>query len=376
MSEKKRILIAYATAGSGHKKAALAVLKAFKRRGSEAELKIVDILDYSSPFLRKTYAKTYVFLIKRLSFLWGVFYYSLNIRFVNFLLAPLRRALHISNSRKFIRLLSEFRPHVVISTHFMPPDACFYAVRKYGLKIETINVITDCRAHGFWISPGVNVYAVGHKRVKDELMLKWRISEEQINVTGIPVEGKFLCEEDAISMRKKLGIAPGSFVVLLLSGGDGVGPVIKILKALEKASFSLTAIAVSGYNTGLRAKIECLKVHSPLRIINLGFVNNVNELMTVSDICIGKAGGISTSEGLAKELPFIFVNPIPGQERANADLFVDLGAGLEIKGTRGILDLINEIRSSGDKIETLKHNIRKMRKPDPAGKISEFAERI
>ena len=376
MSDKKRILIVYATAGIGHKKAAMAVFEELKHRNSDVDAKIVDVLHYSSFIFRKTYAQIYVFLIRRFSFLWGFFYHSLNIRLVHSILAPARRAIHVLNSRGFARLLLEYRPHVVISTHFVAPDVCNYVKKKSGLKMQVINVITDFRAHSFWISPGVDIYAVGHERVKEELVAKWKIPATRVRVTGIPIEGKFLRGDSAGAIRKKMNISPDVFVTLLLSGGNGVGPMLEILKALEKASFPLVAIAVCGHNNGLFLEIERFRKQASIQIINMAFVDNVDELMSCADVYIGKAGGISSSEGLAKELPCIFVNPIPGQERANADHLTGVGACLEIRDVSQILGIVSALRSSDDKMAVLKKNIKETRRPGAASEIADIAEKL
>jgi processive 1,2-diacylglycerol beta-glucosyltransferase len=42
---------------------------------------------------------------------------------------------------------------------------------------------------------------------------------------------------------------------------------------------------------------------------------------------ISKSGGLTSSEALAKSLPMLIIDPIPGQESRNADIIVEHGAG-------------------------------------------------
>ena len=47
--------------------------------------------------------------------------------------------------------------------------------------------------------------------------------------------------------------------------------------------------------------------------------------MGVSDLLISKAGGLTTSEALASNLPMLIYRPIPGQEEGNANYLKQAG---------------------------------------------------
>lgn len=361
MNGKKKVLITYATAGIGHRKAAQAIAEAFESKHREIEVKLIDVLDYTNLIFKEAYCVIYLFLVNRFTFLWGFLYYSFNFKFMHFLFHPLRRAVHILNSRRFIKFLMDYKPDIVVSAHFLPADICYYLKKKHKMNMHVINVITDYRAHSFWVSSGVDTYIVGHSRVKEELVNKWGREGVNIKVFGIPVEPKFSIMHNRTLLKERLGIKTDSFTVLLLSGGYGVGPVVRILEMLDKASFPLAAIAVSGHNKKLHKKVEVFRRRSRIRILNLGFVNNIDELMAASDICIGKAGGISTSEAFSQDLPFIFVKPIPGQEMANADLFTHLGMAIRLKKMNRLLEVVEGLKFSPGKMALLREKIKRVK---------------
>ena len=58
---KKRILVVYATYGNGHRIVAEYIKKSFKKKDENISVKTIDILDYSSPFIKK-YSKKQCFL--------------------------------------------------------------------------------------------------------------------------------------------------------------------------------------------------------------------------------------------------------------------------------------------------------------------------
>ena len=64
-----KVLIVYAKAGAGHRRAAEAVLAAFKRRGEDKDVVLIDCLDYTTPWFKRLYPQIYIFLVRFLSFI-------------------------------------------------------------------------------------------------------------------------------------------------------------------------------------------------------------------------------------------------------------------------------------------------------------------
>jgi processive 1,2-diacylglycerol beta-glucosyltransferase len=52
--------------------------------------------------------------------------------------------------------------------------------------------------------------------------------------------------------------------------------------------------------------------------------------MKISDLFIGKPGGLTTSEALACGLPMCVVSPIPGQEERNSDHLLEKGIAIKV----------------------------------------------
>ena len=92
-------------------------------------------------------------------------------------------------------------------------------------------------------------------------------------------------------------------------------------------------VAVCGRNEALRAELtEAVKKLPPgVRTVSftlLGFTTEMDELMTAADLFVGKPGGLTTSEALAKGLPMVVINPIPGQEERNSDHLLEQGVAI------------------------------------------------
>lgn len=372
----KKILITYATAGVGHKKAALAIKVTLENKKTDFDIKFIDILDYTNSFFKKSYPSTYLLLVNKLIFLWGFLYYLLDFKIVHNLVYPLRQLSGVLNGMRFVKFLIEFKPDIVVATHFLTADICTYVKQKYRIKMKVINVVTDYRIHSFWIADGVDTYIVGHEEARMDLLKKWGVPSHKIKVMGIPVEPKFSIKHDKNFLKKKLDLPSGSFVVLLIGGGYGVGPILKILKILNKSILRqdsrLSAITVCGHNRNLYDKVNTFAKKINLTIRNYAYVDNIDELMAASDVYIGKAGGISTTEALNQGLPLIFVRSIPGQESRNARLMTKGGAGIRLKKISDIANLVEELKHSEEKVTALKENINNIKKINAANDIADF----
>ncbi len=369
----KRILIVYATAGVGHAKAAMAVKKALEELKPDAEIFLMDSLEYVTGFFRISYLRTYLLLVNRFSDCWGFFYHLINNFYVNILISKIRRYANWLNSRRLAEFLLEFKPDVVVSTHFLASEVISNLKKKGLLKTHLINVLTDYRLHAFWIAPNIDTYVVATEDTKRDL-LSWKIEPSKIWVTGIPVAPEFSrTHEDKPALQKRLGLKQGLFTILVVGGGFGMGPMESIVKVLDELGHPVQVMAVCGYNQKLRQRIRTLKNRVQVEVHDLGFVENMHELMEVSDILISKSGGVTVTEALAEKLPMIVVSPIPGQETRNSLFLVRHGAAIQVTGLvhlRAILKLICDDRRQ---IDRMKENIERIRRPYAAFEIAKFA---
>lgn len=104
------------------------------------------------------------------------------------------------------------------------------------------------------------------------------------------------------------------------------------------------------------------------------FTNKVPELMSISSFVITKPGGLTSSESLASSLPMIIINPLPGQEEANATYLENTGAAIWIKKDDNIDDIISNIVKSPSKLEEMKNFAKTAAKPDAAKDICQILD--
>ena len=383
-----RILITYAYAGVGHKKAALAIEKALTfpcRAGLNLpyretnEVKNVDILDYSNYFFKASYPAVYLFLINKTPTLWGLFYYLLDFRPVDFFMAPVRRFIHRLNCKRFIEFVRAENPDVVISTHFMPSEIVSGLKDRGEFKGKLVNVVTDFIAHSFWMARSSDYFIGAIQKTKNDLLSRG-ILEEKIRIMGIPCDPVFSISKGRENLIKQLGIEPGFFNVLIMSGGFGTGPMKEIVAEINnldpETRDKMQLIAICGKNELLFHELSKMAQGLKIRLKAFGYMNNVDEFMEVSDIIVTKPGGLTISEALTKTLPMIIVQPILGQETRNCKILTGYGTAVKARNTQEVCGYIEEFAASPEKMIGTRTRIQLLRYPDAAKKIAELAESV
>ena len=150
--------------------------------------------------------------------------------------------------------------------------------------------------------------------------------------------------------------------VLFFAGGEfGLGKksTFDIFENLAKNFNNIQIIAVAGKNKKMNHIFNDIvnKYQKQDSIKVLEFTNKVPELMSISKLVITKPGGITSSESLVSKLPLLIINPIPGQEEANAKYLEDNGYGIWLKKTDSVVDILNILLNNNDTINKLKNNI-------------------
>jgi processive 1,2-diacylglycerol beta-glucosyltransferase len=239
-------------------------------------------------------------------------------------LKTVQRKFPSGSKQRFARHVKQFKPDVVLCTHYLPLETLTPMREKQdGPQPFVACIVTDFEAHALWMESCVDLYCVAAEETKARLVARGAPAENII-VTGIPIAAKFSSKPDAKTVRKQYGLRDDLPVLLVLSGGFGMGPVAEILAELDKTAAQFQTLVVTGRNEELRRKLATQDRKYPTHV--LGFSTNMHELMAVADLIITKPGGLTTSEALALGKPLFILNPIPGQEAANSDFLLEHGA--------------------------------------------------
>ncbi|NQT95863.1 MAG: hypothetical protein HQ572_05375 [Candidatus Omnitrophica bacterium] len=365
----KKILIIYASAGNGHKKAAEAVYKEFLRiKDPNIEAMPIDSLNYTTRFFKFSYKRVYIILIKYLPWLWGFFYHILNNRFFYQIAKPFRFVVNRLNSKRLQEFLVKENFDAVISTHFFATDVISRLKGKGILSLPLINIITDFEFHLYWLAKNVDKYIVTADFVKQEAVERG-IAQDKILVYGVPIRKEFTANIAKSVARESLGLDNDKFTILIMGGGLGVGPLKEIVVDMQSLIFDCQIIVVCGHNKRLLSELKAAKGNFKKQVQLVGFSHNMDLIMAASNIMVSKTGALTVAESLSRELPIINISPIPGQEMGNLKFLLGEGVGFKLKSIIGLKAKIEEFYEMTKASGALKTKIGKLSRPHAASDI-------
>lgn len=339
-----RILIATVTAGGGHLAAAAALDEAWRAARSHDVVERVDLVKFFSPLHRKIHAEGYVKLVERAPELWGMIFTKTDSPKVARRLNKIQNLFPSRSRQRFAQFVKQFKPDAVLCTHYAPVELLGEMKKKSAAASPFVaSVVTDFEAHALWMGAGVDLYCVAAEETKARLVARGAVAEDVVP-TGIPIAAKFSAKVDVLAVRKSLGLRDDLPVLLVLSGGFGMGPVGKILGQLDKVAAEFQTMVVCGRNEELRRELAAQDRKHPTRV--LGFASNMHELMAVANLIITKPGGLTSSEALAVGKPLLILDPIPGQEAANSDFLLERGAAAKVNRVEDVPFKVAQLLSS------------------------------
>src|SRR5262245_20498963 len=361
-----RVLIATITAGGGHLAAAAALDEAWRALRPHDVVERIDLLKFFSPIHRKIHSDGYVKLVERAPDLWGMVFKTTDNPKAARRLNRLKRALPSGSRQRFARYVKHLKPDIVLCTHYLPLEMLGHLRKKKdGPRPLIVSIVTDFEAHALWMEACVDVYCVAAEETKVRLIARGATADAVLT-TGIPISAKFSAQPDAKAVRRTFGLRDDLPVLLVLSGGFGMGPVAEILTELDKVKQSFQTIVVTGRNEELRRELAAQDRKHPTHV--LGFASNMHELMAVADLVITKPGGLTSSEALALGKPLLILNPIPGQEAANSDFLLERGAAAKVNRVEDLPYRIEQLLGT-KKLSAMAKAARNLGRPDAAGEI-------
>lgn len=369
----KRVMLAHINITTGHKKAAQAIHKTLKLTYPEIEVLEIDPVGHFYPRIEKSIERIYQGVLKTNPDIWDYVYDNEKIAKAT---TRIRQMFNSLNSIRLNEIFTSFNPQVVVCTHAF---ACgmFSALKdKKANNFSLIAVITDFDVHNYWVYKNVTNYIVADDYTAKKLQEKG-IDEEKIKVLGIPVDPKFTENKDISSLKKKHGLKEDLPTILVMGGGWGFGPIEKVVHCLnELQNIEFQIIVVAGTNKELELKLRELTANLPKLIKVFGYVDFVDELMKISNIFIGKPGGMTSAESLACGLPLVIINPIPGQEERNTRYLTSQGVAIRANNESEISKIIFDLLTNPQRLNEMRNRILEINKPEAAFNIIKAIEAV
>jgi 1,2-diacylglycerol 3-beta-galactosyltransferase len=323
---RPKFLFLFSDTGGGHRSAAEAVREAMEDlAGDSVQVDLVDFLQDYAPLPFSKLPELYPSLAQRRRS-WAFFYRLSNgprrVRSIGRLAWPYVRS-------AADRIFQAHPADLVVSFHPIANDPAVRGLRRLPPRERPrfVTVVTDLvSTHAFWYHPAADLTIVPTEPAARHAAA-CGLSPDRVIEVGLPVAARF-CRPpgDPGQLRAALGWPAGRKMVLLVGGGDGIGPIEETARAIAASGLPTGLAVVTGRNKSLRQRLEVRDWEIPTRVY--GFVRNMPDLMTAADVLVTKAGPGTITEGLNAGLPTILYSFLAGQEAGNVPFLTDRGAGI------------------------------------------------
>lgn len=358
------IVFLFSDTGGGHRSAAEAIIEAIQLEyGAAITTKMVDIFKDYAPLPFNRMPDLYPEMV-RVPELWGL----------GFRMSNGRRRFGLLQAsiwpyvRRSLRTLVRQHPaDLIVSVH---PLANAVVLRALGeQRPPFITVVTDLvTAHASWYHPRTDLCIVPTEEA-GRRALHYGLKPEQVRVIGLPVADRF-CRpgDDRTTIRQRLGWPLDKPMVVLVGGGEGMGPLAQTAKAIADSQLDLGLAVICGRNQKLKAELEAKSWQMPAFIY--GFVREMPDFMRAADVLVTKAGPGTVSEALNSGLPMILYSRLPGQEDGNVAYVTDIGAGVWAPQPAQIANVLKNWIEHPQQLQQAKAACQKMARPDSARQIA------
>lgn len=362
-----KVLILSASVGNGHVRAAQSLEKAFRSKNLAREVRHEDVLTFTNPLFRRLYSNAYLDLVNNAPEVLGWMYDQLD--------EPWRhekRRLFFDklNAQPLVKMVREFAPDWIVCTHFLPAEIISDLKARNKLACPQAIVVTDFDLHALWLCRNYEHYFVALDETK-EYLRTLDFAADKITVSGIPIDPVFAESKNKIAMREKFGLDKDKPTIILSAGGFGVGRIEVLLKSLQTIKQPVQVLAMCGRNEELKNKLADFPVKENFGVVPVGYTTAMDEYMSASDLVVGKPGGLTTCEALAKGLVFVVVNPIPGQEERNSDHLLENSAAIRCNNLATMGYKIEKLLDDNQKFDAMRRNALEMARPNAAFAIAD-----
>ncbi|MDR1245722.1 MAG: glycosyltransferase [Clostridiales Family XIII bacterium] len=364
-----KALILSISTGQGHHAVGAAIANTFESMGVSCTT--MDAYEYVDPKLSKLLSKGYLISAAHAP-RW------LSSRAYNALVKKTSPSGKLSvqqlTSRYFAWDLNKFvqkdKPDIIVCTHVLSSIIVSVMRAHAWTDAITAGVVTDFTVHPLWEETRDIDYYVTPSELLDFQMARKGLDICKILPFGIPIKPQFSRKTDCDEARRSLGLDAGLPTVLLISGSMGHGGIDVSTERLDALSLDMQIMVVCGNNKEMYRKLKRKKFKKRFDIY--GYVDYVDLMMDAADCIITKPGGITSSEALAKGLPMIMINPIPGHETRNAEFMLNNGIALYATNSFPLEEAVFSLFKHPDRLEDLRATIGLYAKKDASRRLCEF----
>lgn len=363
---KPNAVFLFSDTGGGHRSAAEAIIEAMQLAYADSfTAEMVDFYkDWGSGPLSKV-PELYPEMVKAKA-LWKASFYATDgraqARVVTASLWPLVRAA----TRKLVR---NHPADIIVTVH---PFVNSFALMALGTKRPPFyTVVTDLvTTHALWFDKRADRILVPTEMARQRAMV-YHMPPEKIEVMGLPVAQRYCAPEgNKLLLRRRLGWPANKSIVLLVGGGDGMGPLGRTARAIDASGLDVSTVVVCGRNKKLQSTLSGKPWENPTFIY--GFTRELPDFMRAADFIVTKAGPGTIAEAMNAGLPIIMYSKIAGQEDGNVTFVESVGAGVWAPQAPLVVRALTRWISRPDERQIVTENARRAARPDAARRIAKL----
>jgi 1,2-diacylglycerol 3-beta-galactosyltransferase len=365
--KKPHILFLFSDTGGGHRSAAEAVIEALELEfPGTFTTEMVDFFKDYAPLPFNRMPDLYPQLVKAPQ-LWQAGFYATDgrpqARIMTTALWPYAR-------RAARRLLAQHPSDIVVTTH---PFANSFALHGLGKQRTRrfVTVVTDpVTTHAMWFDKRADVILVPTTTAR-ERAIDYHMSPEKVFVVGQPVADRYCAPPgNKHDLREKLGWHQRRFVVVLVGGGEGMGPIEQTVRAIDESDLNVELAIVTGRNENLKKKLEARTWKNHVHVY--GFTRDLPDFFRAADALITKAGPGTIAEALNAALPMILYSRVPGQEDGNVTFVQRERVGVWAPKPQRVVTALTRWVENSEELERFAENCKRVARPDAARRIAHF----
>jgi 1,2-diacylglycerol 3-beta-galactosyltransferase len=241
--------------------------------------------------------------------------------------------------RSVRRIVKEHPADMIVTVHPIATTVFLKALGRNGPPFFI--VVTDMvTTHALWYDQSADLILVPTEKARQRA-LDFMMDPDRVIVVGQPVAERYCIPVgNKEEIREKLGWEQNKSIVLLVGGGEGMGPLGKTARAIATSGLDVALAIVCGRNQRLKAHLESLDWPVPTYIY--GFTHELPDFMRAADVLVTKAGPGTIAESLNANLPIIIYAKLPGQEDGNVTYVVEENVGVWAPQPKQVVQTLRE----------------------------------
>jgi len=308
-----RVLILTTGKGGGHRSSSDAIKSAILELDPLIAVRDVDAMECFPGYGGDE--QGYIALTSRYRLIWKLFF-EISSAFSGISNAVLAKPIY----KKFSRLVSDYRPDVILSVHPCFVGSVSICLKRMRLSIPLHTCVIDLgRPSRLWYDKACAVTYVPTDQIFT-LLLKAGFEPGRVVHSGFPIGQRF--NSAPRDHAREIGTPNVLMVNPTLKGND---TALKMI--METLARGVNLTVVTGSDVKLRQFLDEKRIDSANLTI-LDYVRDMEARLSNADVIITKAGPNMILEAVRMGVPVLVTGHILGQEEGNGQYIAEGGYGL------------------------------------------------